>query len=379
MYWTFEKVFYGERNDVSVSNVKQFLAQGYCPIPYTLFEGHFKAVHRVGDHDKLASRIEKPFPDAIIAQKPEGRFAMHLSGGYDSALLAQLYDGPNVDYLHLIGPETPKARILAATLKGTLHELTVTAEAFIEAAETLIPQMREPYAFNDVVFAYIASRKAKELGHTLVLTGDGGDPVFGGYNVGIDSGESADIWKTLEPHRILGLESFQPLMHTILDTWSKTTVPPQERKKDKLYLRRYLRELGMPQEIVMQQKVPWAGSLGIRDDQKVIDHMQAAIDASDYRWISGFTYPTPPVIGLQFRQYELVKHLEAAYKRKLDKAEIDKFSQDVRQLNAIDEATAQKAKRKAQLKSLIPPLALRAAEGVRRRRAIKRLKRDGTA
>jgi len=367
MYWTFEKVFYGKKSGLSVPNVKQFLARGYCPIPHTLFAGYYKAVHRVGDHDQLASRIEKPFPDAVTVQKPEGRFAMHFSGGYDSSLLAQLYDGPDVDYLHLVGPETPKARILAATLKGKMHELTVTADDFIEAAEALTPQMREPYAFNDVVFAYIASRKAKELGHTLVLTGDGGDPVFGGYNVGIDSGESADIWKTLEPHRILGLKSFQPLMHSILDAWSRTTVPLEERKKDKLFLRRYLQGLGMPEEIVMQKKIPWAGSLGIRNDQKVSDHMQAAIDASDYRWITEFTYPTPPVIGLQFRQYELVKHLEAAYKSKLDQAETERLRQEVRQLNAVDDAAAERARRKAQLKSLIPPILLKATERMRRR------------
>jgi len=367
MYWTFEKVFYGKKSGLSVPNVKQFLAQGYCPIPHTLFAGYYRAVHRVGDHDQLASRIEKPFPDAVTVQKPEGRFAMHFSGGYDSSLLAQLYDGPDVDYLHLVGPETPKARILAATLKGKMHELTVTADDFIEAAEALTPQMREPYAFNDVVFAYIASRKAKELGHTLVLTGDGGDPVFGGYNVGIDSGESADIWKTLEPHRILGLKSFQPLMHSILDAWSRTTVPLEERKKDKLFLRRYLQGLGMPEEIVMQKKIPWAGSLGIRNDQKVSDHMQAAIDASDYRWITEFTYPTPPVIGLQFRQYELVKHLEAAYKSKLDQAETERLRQEVRQLNAVDDAAAERARRKAQLKSLIPPILLKATERMRRR------------
>ncbi len=371
MYWTFEKVFYGKKNALSVPNVKQFLARAFNPIPHTLFDGYYKAVHRVGDHNQLAARIEKPFPDAIIAQKPEGRFALHFSGGYDSSLLAQLYDGPDVDYIHLIGPETPKARILAATLKGKLHELTVTADVFIEAAEALVPQMREPYAFNDVVFAYIASRKAKELGHTLILTGDGGDPVFGGYNVGIDTGESADIWKTLEPHRVLGLESFQPLMHTILDTWSKTTIPLEDRKKDKLFLRRYLQGLGMPEEIVMQKKVPWAGSLGMRDDQKVNDHMQATIEASDYRWITEFTYPTPPVIGLQFRQYEVVKHLEAAYKKKLEKAEIEKLRQEIRQLNAADEAAAERARRKARLKSVIPPILIQATGRLRGRRAAR--------
>lgn len=39
MRWTFEKAFYGKKDRLSVRNIKQFLAQGYCPIPNTLFEG----------------------------------------------------------------------------------------------------------------------------------------------------------------------------------------------------------------------------------------------------------------------------------------------------------------------------------------------------
>ncbi len=174
--------FTASRAGSSLPNIKQFLAQGCCPIPQTLFEGYYKGVYRVGDYDSLYTRIEKPFPDAVIAQKPEGRFAMHFSGGYDSALLAKLYDGKEVDYIHFVGPDSPKARALAATLKGELHEITVTPERFIQTAETILPQLREPHAFHDVVFAYIASEKAKQLGHTLIVTGDGGDGVFLGVH-----------------------------------------------------------------------------------------------------------------------------------------------------------------------------------------------------
>lgn len=372
MRWTFEKAFYGKKDKLSVRNIKQFLVQGFCPIPNTLFEGYYKTVYRVGDHDGVCSRIERPFPDAVTVQKPEGRFALHFSGGYDSSLLAKLYDSEDVDYIHFVGSESPKARALAASLKGTLHEMTLTPEVFIETAEKILPQLREPYPFNDVVFAYVASEKAKELGHTLVLTGDGGDPVFGGYNVGIDSGEAVDIWKSLEPHRLLGVETFQPLMHSVLEAWSKTTLSARERTKDKLFLRNYFRELGMPEEVVTQRKVPWAGSLGIREDTKVNDHMNAAIDASDHRWITEFTFPTPPATALLFRQYGLVKWLEANYKKELDKAEVSELAAAVRRVNAADELEARRKRRKAQVKSLIPPFMLQAVQGVRRRRVIRR-------
>ena len=106
---------------------------------------------------------------------------------------------------------------------------------FIREADELMPLMTEPYTFENVVYCYIAGKKAKELGHTLVVTGDGGDWVFGGFNVGVGSAdaESADIWKTLEPNRILGLQTLMPLGHHLLDLWSRTTLKPAERTAEK--------------------------------------------------------------------------------------------------------------------------------------------------
>ncbi len=52
--------------------------------------------------------------------------------------------------------------------------------------------------------------------------------------------------------------------------------------------------------------------------------------------------------------------------------------QEVRQLNAADEASAERARRKARLKSLIPPLLPRATEKLRRPRT-KRSSNDEAA
>ncbi len=262
MSWTFERVFYGHKGGLNLDAIHRYLYRAYYPIPETLFTGYYRAVYRVGDHDRLYERIERPFPDALEAQRPSGKFALHFSGGFDSAILAKLYDRPDADYIHFTGPESPKARALASTLKGTLHEIQITPELFIREADELCPRLTEPYAFEDTVYAYIASKKAKELGHTLVLTGDGGDWVFGGYLVGPDSQLAADVWKTLEPHRILGVETSAPLAHLVLELWSNTSVPEKDRRTDKRFARRYCQELGMPEEIVTQRKTPLVGDPG---------------------------------------------------------------------------------------------------------------------
>jgi len=360
MNWTFERVFYGNKEGLNLKSMWDFLMRGFYPIPYTLFTGYYRAVYRVGDHDSLYTRITKPFPDAVLAQRPEGKLALQLSGGFDSSLVAKLYDREDVDYIHFTGPESYKARALAKTLKGTLHEIQITPELFLREADELMPRMAEPYTFEDVVYCYIASKKARELGHTTIVTGDGGDWVFGGYNVGRGSAdaESADIWKTLEPNRLLGLNSLQPLGHHVLDLWSQTTLQPHERTPHKLFARRYCRELGMPEEIVTQQKVPWAGSHGIRTHEQVLAHFAAAVDNSDYYWIREFAFPRRPVIDLAFRQYGLVKWLQANYKSHLDASELQNLSRQVRELNVQEGKAASIGRRKETVKRYCPPVVL---------------------
>ncbi len=190
---------------------------------------------------------------------------------------------------------------------------------------------------------------------------------FWGYTIGSGSGELADvIWKTMEPHHLLGLETFQPLMHTVLGTWSKGTLAPHEKTPEKLFLRAYFRELGMPEEVVNQAKVPWAGSIGIREDETVNDHMRATIEGSDHRWITEFTFPTPPAVALLFRQYELVRWLESHYKKKLDAAEISELSHRVCELNVAEETEARQRSRKERIKRLIPPFMVQAVRDIRR-------------
>lgn len=367
MNWTFERVFYGHKDGLSVKAIHDYLYRAYYTLPQTLFDGYYRGVYRVGDHDKLYAQISKPFPDALEVQRPSGKFALHFSGGFDSAILAKLYDRRDADYIHFTGPESPKARTLAATLKGTLHEIQITPELFIREADELCPRLAEPYAFEDIVYAYIASKKARELGHTLVLTGDGGDWVFGGYLVGPDSQLAADVWKTLEPHRILGLETSAPLAHRVLELWSKASLPERDRSSEKRFARRYCEELGMPEEIVAQRKTPWSGTLGMHQSELVIRHVQEVVDQSDYRWIRDFRFATPPRAQLWFRQYSLVKWLQVNYKEQLAAGEIEKLTQKVAQINAAEKKRVRDARLKAFLYRYCPHRIIGAARRVRNR------------
>ncbi len=366
MTWTFERVFYGTKDGLNLKSMRDFLMRGYYLIPHTLFNGYYRAVRRVGDYEGVYTRASKPFPDILLAQRPEGRLALHLSGGFDSSILAKLYDRPDVDYIHFTGPESIKARALAATLKGTLHEIQITPELYIEAADELVPRLPEPYAFEDIVYAYLASKKAKELGHTLVVAGDGGDGIFGGAHIGPYSRKACIAWKTVDPNRLLGLTTLQPYMHTGLYAWAKSTLSSKEAGFDKVFAAQYCRQLGMPEVVYTQRKGFWAGSHGIRTNEQVLGHLAHVVDESDYHWIREFEFPRRPSPDFPFRQYELVRWLEVNYKERLDAGEIQEFSRQVREFNATEKKIAAALWLKETIKWYFPPAAISLARRVGR-------------
>jgi len=365
MGWTFERVFYGNKNGLDFKSIWDFLVRGYYFIPRTLFRDYYRVTVRVGDYDAVYRRIQKPFPDAIEAQRPDGKFALHLSGGFDSAILAKLYDRPDVDYIHLTGPESPKARALADTLQGKLHEIQITPERYVQEAEEIISRLPEPYPFVDIVYAYIASKKAKELGHSLIVAGDGGDGIFGGAHVGPYSRKALVPWKTIDPNRLLGLETLQPYLHSALYAWSKVVLDPKQTSRDKRFAQEYCRQLGMPEEVVGQKKGYWAGSLGIRTNDKVLAHMASAIDDSDYTWVRQFEFPSQPYADLLFRQYGLVKWLQVNYKEHLDTREIQDLSRKVQQASAAGKQRAINTRRRELLYRYCPHGVIRTARRMR--------------
>ena len=360
MFWTFERRFYGEPNGLDMRSIWQFLMHGYYFIPRTLQQDRYRAVVRTGDVDAIYDLIDKPFPDVLVAQSPQVRFALHLSGGFDSAILAKLYDSPDADYIHFRGPESEKARALAATLRGRFHELDLSPEAFIDAADELVPQMPEPYVYEDVVYAFVASRKAKELGHDLVVTGDGGDGILGGAETGPFSRKAFVIWKTLDPNGVLGLRTLQPYCHPAIYGWAKACLAPDQRDRRKRFAARFCRELGMPAIVSEQKKAFWAGAHGTRNNPKVLQHMNAVVDRSDYRCLRNIRFPSEPRDDLPFRLYGLVRWLESNHAERLSPAEMREFERAVEGLRGGHELPPERG-----LKQLVPPAALPAFRTVR--------------
>ena len=192
----------------------QYLALGYVAAPQTLFEGigklppgHMLVCEKGAislrqywepRFDRIESRSEAEWVNLVrekllesvrirlISDVPLGAF---LSGGIDSsavvAAMAQLSDRPVKTYsIGFDGDdsfynELPYARMVADKFHTDHHEIIVRPDV-TELLPKLIWHMDEPVADSALITTYLVSRLARES-VTVILSGVGGDELFGGY------------------------------------------------------------------------------------------------------------------------------------------------------------------------------------------------------
>ncbi|HEY0026014.1 MAG TPA: asparagine synthase (glutamine-hydrolyzing) [Longimicrobium sp.] len=193
-----------------------YLAHGYVPAPYTMFEGirelppgHTLVVEADGrvqvqrywdgwlppprpaaiGEAEAAERLRVLLEDAVrvrmVSDVPLGAF---LSGGLDStAVVAYMarHSGRPVKTF-AIGfegdptfNELEHARRAARAFGTEHHEFVVTPDA-LDLLPLLVKHHDQPFADSSALPTYLVSRLTRE--HvTVALTGDGGDELFAGY------------------------------------------------------------------------------------------------------------------------------------------------------------------------------------------------------
>ena len=131
--------------------------------------------------EAILTQLREKLRDAL--EDHEGDCLL-FSGGIDSGILAYLY--PQVKALSVTlegeGDDLKYASILAEDLNLDRQVITIGIEEAISAIRAVIKILEsfDPALPNDLV-VYFGMREAKEQGLSSIMTGDGGDELFGGY------------------------------------------------------------------------------------------------------------------------------------------------------------------------------------------------------
>ncbi len=135
--------------------------------------------------EELDAQLTEAVRVRLIADVPLGAM---LSGGTDSsmivALMAREMSKPvktfSIGFRHADFNEAPYARMVAEKF-GTEHHELILEPNVVETVETLSRSLEEPFGDSSMLPTYYVSCLARKY-VTVVLSGDGGDEVFAGYD-----------------------------------------------------------------------------------------------------------------------------------------------------------------------------------------------------
>ncbi len=148
--------------------------------------GHGRVQTLEAEAVELGARLRRTVQSHLMSDVPLGVF---LSGGLDSsglaAMMAPLVQRPlrtfAVGFDEAEANELHYARLVARSIRAEHHETVVTPTQFFGVLPRLIWHEDEPIAFPSSVPLYFVSRLARRQ-VKVVLTGEGADELFLGYN-----------------------------------------------------------------------------------------------------------------------------------------------------------------------------------------------------
>jgi len=203
------------RKTISLEAVDRFLSYRIIPAPLTIYNEVIKiepgtvVVFADGDVTKtkywsfdfserfeglseaeLVGQLRKLLVESVerrlYSEVPLGAL---LSGGLDSSLIVAIMSRLRKDPIHTfsIGFEDRNfnelrfARLVSDHCQTIYHEHIISPDEAIAAIRHLLLHYGEPYAFPSAIACYFMSRLARQF-VTVVLSGDGADEVFCGYD-----------------------------------------------------------------------------------------------------------------------------------------------------------------------------------------------------
>jgi asparagine synthase (glutamine-hydrolysing) len=194
----------------------------------------------VGDSEAVSRTVLDTIKNSVahhmIADVPVGSF---LSGGVDSSIIAttmQEIRGDKKIKTFTVGFETLTEGAESketSDFLGTDHtEITVSADEYFKALPKAVWHFDEPVADPSAIGLYFVAQEARK--HvTVVLSGEGADELFGGYNIYLEPFARQKIaWV---PRQILGL-AVKLVEAVPFKFWGKNYIVKAHRKLQDWYI-----------------------------------------------------------------------------------------------------------------------------------------------
>lgn len=204
-----------EKPNINSVGLSLFFQLTYIPAPYTIYEGINKLeanayielncnensyslfeIERPVSQFSIKSTkdavrmthdlVQKSVLDRSISDVPLGTF---LSGGVDSSIVSLCLsqqqnakiDTFSIGFENKYFDESDKSRIVSKLINSNHHEFIISESDLKSNIDDIILNFDEPFADSSALPSYLVSKLTKNY-VKVVLTGDGGDEVFGGYN-----------------------------------------------------------------------------------------------------------------------------------------------------------------------------------------------------
>lgn len=194
-----------------------------------------------------------------------------FSGGIDSAILASLSSNTKAITVNLkpYGEDVKYAASVAKFLNIKHHQKSIDVDEAIEAIPEVIKILKtfDPAIPNDLV-VYFGLKQAKELGIDEVMTGDGSDEIFAGYNFMLKINDLGRYIERISQNMrfssndigdFLGIKIVQPFLNKEVVDFALSINPEFKLRKEKekflgKWILRRAFEDTLPQEVIWQSK-----------------------------------------------------------------------------------------------------------------------------
>lgn len=123
-----------------------------------------------------------------IQSRSDVDVATMLSGGLDSSIISTIFADYNkniksfcIDFHGKNNNENIDAELISKQIKSEHFYKKINHEDFYSTLKEIAPSLDEPIADNALIPSYIISKMAKKQNIKVILSGAGGDELFGGY------------------------------------------------------------------------------------------------------------------------------------------------------------------------------------------------------